>query len=61
MIVLRPIEMEMLAGWYSMHNIFCHSQGDVVIEHKSGGGIGTVTVARCGCGNEINITDYESW
>jgi hypothetical protein len=24
-------------------------------------GIGTVTVVKCACGKEINLTDYESW
>jgi len=24
-------------------------------------GLGTITIAKCACGKEINITDYGSW
>jgi len=27
----------------------------------SGGGIGTVIKATCGCGKEMDVTDYYSW
>jgi hypothetical protein len=60
-ISLGPREMEILTAWYSIHNVFCHRQADVTIKQYPGGGIGTVTKARCGCGKEIDITDYESW
>ena len=31
------------------------------IEYKSGGGVGSVVIATCGCGKEMNVTDYRSW
>jgi hypothetical protein len=35
--------------------------GDLKIVHYSAGGIGRTTKVVCGCGEEYNITDYDSW
>lgn len=54
-------EMDKLANVWEFHRFDCRNDGDVTIEYRSGGGIGTKTVAICGCGKEIDITDYFSW
>jgi hypothetical protein len=60
-VVLTTIEAELLCAWYVYHRITGNCNAEVTIEHFPGGGIGTVTKAKCGCGNEIDITDYEAW
>lgn len=61
MVVLSPKEMDKLANLWEFHRFECHHRGDMKIEHSSGGGIGTVTTATCGCGKQMNVTDYLSW
>jgi hypothetical protein len=61
MVVLQPREMDKLAHLWDFHRFECHHNGDMKIEHRPGGGIGTKTVAICGCGREMDVTDYESW
>jgi hypothetical protein len=58
---LYPSEMTKLANLWEFHWRDCRNQGDVKIEHRSGGGIGTRTVVTCRCGVELDITDYSMW
>jgi hypothetical protein len=64
MISLSPKEMDKLAHLWEFHRNFmagCKHNGCVKIELLSGGGIGTVVMVTCGCGKEIDVTDYYSW
>ena len=61
MVVLDPKEMDKLAHLWEFHRSDCHHGGDMKIEMLSGGGIGTKTLATCGCGKEMDVTDYFSW
>ena len=61
MVLLSPKEMDKLAHLWEFHRLDCHHLGDMKIEMLSGGGIGTVVMAKCGCGREIDVTDYLSW
>jgi hypothetical protein len=54
-------ELTKLANLWDFHKCDCNHRGDVTLEYRSGGGIGTVTVAICGCGKELDITDHTSW
>ena len=58
---LGPREMDKLVYLWEFHRCTCNHQGDACIELRSGGGIGTVVVVICGCGKEIDVTDYNSW
>lgn len=60
-VVLAPNEMDKLVHLWEFHRIDCDHQGDVSIALLPGGGIGTVVAARCGCGKEMDVTDYHSW
>jgi hypothetical protein len=61
MIVISPKEMDKLAHLWEFHRASCEHKGDMKIELRSGGGIGTVVMGKCGCGKEMNATDYFSW
>ena len=61
MVVLSPKEMDKLVSLWEFHRGDCRHQGDMKIEMLAGGGIGTVIQATCGCGKEIDVTDYFSW
>jgi hypothetical protein len=61
MVALTPKEMDKLSHLWEFHRRDCDNKGGVKIEHRDGGGIGTVTVAICGCGKELNVTDYGCW
>ena len=58
---LQPTELTKLSNLWDHHRHYCHDRGDVKIEYKDGGGIGTRVVATCGCGREFDCTDYSSW
>ena len=58
---LQPTEMMKLANIWEFHRKDCHDQADVLLEYRSGGRIGTAVFAICGCGKEMDITDYSSW
>ena len=61
MVLLSPNEMNELSHLWNFHRFDCHHHGDMKIEMLSGGGIGTVVMATCGCGKEMDVTDYSSW
>lgn len=61
MLTLQPKEMNKLANLWDFHREDCAASGTVKIEHRSGGGIGTATVVTCGCGKEMDVTNYLSW
>ena len=64
MVLLGTKEMDKLVHLWEFHRDGCggcENRKDVKIEQRSGGGIGTVTVFICGCGREVDITDYHSW
>ena len=61
MVLLNPEEMTKLAHLWEFHKTGCSDHGDIKIEMLSGGGIGTVIKATCGCGKEMDVTDYFSW
>lgn len=60
-VVLEPKEMDKLVNLWEFHRNSCEHKGDAKIEHLSGGGIGTVTKVTCGCGKEMDVTNYLSW
>ena len=60
-LTLSPTEVTRLEHLWQYHRRDCHHNGDVVIEYRSGGGIGTVTVLICGCKKELDITSYSEW
>lgn len=62
--VLNPEEMSKLIHLWEFHRLGvagCKHEGDAKLEYKSGGGIGTVIIVTCGCGKEMDVTDYHSW
>jgi hypothetical protein len=61
MISLSPKEMDKLVNLWEFHRSDCDHKGDMKIELRSGGGIGTVVMAVCACGKEMDATDYFSW
>lgn len=61
MVLLSPKEMDKLAHLWEFHRTDCHNTGDMKVCMLSGGGIGTVIMATCGCGKEMDVTDYHSW
>jgi hypothetical protein len=61
MVRLSLLEMYLLNRSWMDHRTKCDHNGDVTLDHKSGGGIGTVTHLTCGCGKIMDITDYSSW
>ena len=60
-LTLQPREMDKLAHQWDFHRFDCRNDGDMKIEYRYGGGIGTKVVAICGCGREMDVTDYRSW
>jgi hypothetical protein len=60
-ISLGSVEVDKLTHLWEDHRRKCSNRGDARIELRSGGGIGTVTVLICGCGKELNVTDYGAW
>jgi hypothetical protein len=61
MVLLSEKEMDKLAHLWEFHRQDCHDPRDMRIELLDGGGIGTRAVATCGCGKEMDVTDYGSW
>lgn len=62
MVLLSPKEMDKLTWLWEFHRRDCqHPIPDVKIEMLDGGGIGTKVAATCGCGKELDATDYFSW
>lgn len=63
-IKIEPSEMDKLCHAWEFHRKAfkeCVDKRDVTIEYRSGGGIGTRTFLVCGCGKEVDITNYHSW
>jgi hypothetical protein len=69
-VVLAPSELKNLMDFAT--GIYNHKDArprlitylcncDVTITHADGGGIGTRTLVKCGCGAEADITDYALW
>lgn len=56
-----PKEMDRISHLWEFHRKDCDHRADAIIEYRSGGGIGTVVVVICGCGKELDVTDYFSW
>jgi len=57
-------EMDKLAHLWEFHRggvRACDNKGNATIDYRSGGGIGTAVFLICGCGQEIDVTDYLSW
>jgi len=62
--ILTIEEMSKLAHAWEFHRnslTKCTDAKDVIIEYRDGGSIGTRVFLVCGCGKEIDITDYNSW
>jgi len=53
-------EVLTLSNWLKTHSLTCKI-AQVYLHQSCGSGIGTNTVARCFCGEGIDITDYEEW
>jgi hypothetical protein len=69
-VVLAPSELKELVYFATSHakkelgklQFFSYlCDHDVTIWHADGGGIGTRTLVKCGCGVERDITDYTLW
>ena len=60
-LTLTTYEMTKLTDRWWLHRRDCNSTGDARIEYALGGGIGTRVLVTCGCGKEMDVTDYESW
>ncbi len=61
---LGPKEMDKLTHLWEFHRSGvggCDHKGDAEIKLLDGCGIGTVVMVVCGCGKEMNVTDYHSW
>jgi len=58
---LDPKELDKLSHIWDFHRSDCKHEGFAKLEQRDGGGIGTATILICGCGREIDITDYLSW
>jgi hypothetical protein len=64
---LAPSELRELIFFANTHHVQKSSlvtflcNRDLVISHADGGGIGTRTLVKCGCGVERDITDYTLW
>lgn len=54
-------EMDTLISMWALHRQKCEHKGDVRMEQRRDNGIGTVSHVICGCGEELNCTDYSSW
>lgn len=59
--LLSTKEMDKLSHLWEFHRTDCNNSKDVRIEMLPGGGIGTVIMITCGCGKEMDVTDYLSW
>lgn len=59
--ILYCTEVTKLSNLWDHHRRDCKHEGGVKIELASGGGIGTRTIVTCGCGKELDITDYLNW
>lgn len=55
-------EVVSLSDWFKQHSKTC-TKGCwfVELDQSSKSGIGTNTYAKCICGEQKDITDYESW
>lgn len=70
---LTPEQVEKYLAWNEAHKTECKyfnkaegryttgSIGGRVSFEFSSTGLGTVTRAKCACGKEIDLTDYENW
>jgi hypothetical protein len=58
--ILDPNEIARFMTLWNFHRTDCKHNGDVVIEQR-GCAIGTAAIVICGCGKELDITDYASW
>ena len=59
--LLQAREMDKLANLWDFHRHSCTNHNDAEIEYLPGGGIGTVVMVTCGCGKQLDVTDYHSW
>jgi len=68
---LTPEQVEKYLAWNEAHKAECPffdghtyatgSIGGRVSFEFSSTGLGTVTRAKCSCGKEIDLSDYENW
>jgi len=61
--LLNTEEMDKLAHLWEFHRRGvgkCVDPKDIKIELRSGGGIVTQVMVTCGCGREMDVTDYHS-
>ena len=74
--VIEPYEQQILNEWRAEHNKTCKyrfNDDGTPVKFPGGAaggstsyeftptGIGVAIFAKCTCGEEINLTDYESW
>ena len=60
-LLLTPYEMTKMTNLWESHRRDCQNKADAQIAYASGGGIGTRVLITCGCGKEMDVTDYGSW
>ena len=58
---LTTYEMTKISNLWDFHRRECQSELDSTLAYASGGGIGTRVLLTCGCGQEMDVTDYGSW
>ena len=71
---LSESENSILEDWLSVHNKTCKLYDDGTSDISPSGAIGgrltysftptslgIITVVKCACGKEINLTDYDNW
>lgn len=62
---LNGKELDKYDYWLKEHKTKCEkvkaSDSQISITFSSGSGIGTAVFVKCTCGEECNITDYDSW
>jgi hypothetical protein len=59
-IIIDPEEVSRFMTLWNFHKADCEHKGTVVIEQR-GCAIGTATFVTCGCGKELDITEYGNW
>jgi len=59
---IEPYEQLTLSKWLQEHNKTCEKKKHNLLTYKfTPTGIGLAIIVECGCGEEVNITDYKMW
>lgn len=74
MFIVDEKEAAKMAAWLDEHNKTCPFYDDGTSPSSPSGaiggrltycftptGLGVITILRCACGQEVNVTDFENW